>query len=381
MNIAFALYRFFPYGGLQRDMLAIAAHCVESGATVRIYCAAWEGDKPADMDVIVLPVQGLTNHARNRHFSERLQHAWRNAPPDYCVGFNKLPGLDCYYAADTSFRAKLFQERSRWWRWLPRYRQFLQDEAAVFAAGRNTQVLALSQRSVDEYEAYYPGVSRRCIVLPPGIRLDRKSPRNVAQIRAAFRQSQFLTDADRLVLMIGSGFRTKGVDRAITALAALPETLRRRTRLVVIGQDNAKPFLTQARAQGVAEQVQLLGGRDDVPTFLLGADLLLHPAYRENTGTVLLEAVVAGLPVLTTEVCGYSHYINDHNCGRVITEPFSQDRLNRQLQHFLEDDVLREHCQQHALAFAEAGDIYSLHSRAAALIVKYATEKRGARDE
>ena len=33
-----------------------------------------------------------------------------------------------------------------------------------------------------------------------------------------------------------------------------------------------------------------LKGRDDIPRFLLGADLLIHPAYNENTGTVLLEA-------------------------------------------------------------------------------------------
>lgn len=375
MNIAFALYRFFPYGGLQRDMLTIAGHCVDSGASVTIYCASWEGDKPDWAKVVLLPVRGFTNHARNRDFARALQRAWRDTPPDYCVGFNKLPGLDCYYAADTSFRAKLFQERARWLRWLPRYRQFLQDEDAVFAAGHRTRVLALSQRSVDEYEAYYPGVSRRCVVLPPGILLDRKAPRNASQIRQDFRQAHFLTDDDRLVLMVGSGFRTKGVDRAIMALAALPRAVQQRTRLVVVGQDNAKPFLSLAQAQGVADRVQFLGGRDDIPAFLLGADVLLHPAYRENTGTVLLEAVVAGLPVLTTEVCGYSHYISDHDCGRVITEPFDQVRLNHQLQHLLEDDALREQCRQRALAFAEEGDIYSLHRRAASLVMKYAADK------
>ncbi|MFO6381679.1 glycosyltransferase, partial [Pseudomonas aeruginosa] len=101
-----------------------------------------------------------------------------------------------------------------------------------------------------------------------------------------------------------SGFKTKGLDRSLKALAALPKALRRRTRLIAIGQDDPKPFLLQIAALGLNDQVQILKGRSDIPRFLLGADLLIHPAYNENTGTVLLEALVSGLPVLVTDVCG-----------------------------------------------------------------------------
>ena len=75
--------------------------------------------------------------------------------------------------------------------------------------------------------------------------------------------------------------------------------------------------------------VEFLKGRSDIPRFLLGADLLIHPAYNENTGTVLLEALVAGLPVLVTDVCGYAHYITDANCGRVVPSPSSSRRSTR----------------------------------------------------
>ena len=48
---------------------------------------------------------------------------------------------------------------------------------------------------------------------------------------------------------------------------------------------------------------------------------MIHPAYNENTGTVLLEALVAGLPVLVSAVCGYAHYIAEANCGLVLDNP------------------------------------------------------------
>ncbi len=76
--------------------------------------------------------------------------------------------------------------------------------------------------------------------------------------------------------------------------------MKKRTRLIAIGQDDPKPFLLQVKALGLSEQVQILKGRSDIPRFLLGADLLVHPAYNENTGTVLLEALVSGLPVLVS---------------------------------------------------------------------------------
>jgi UDP-glucose:(heptosyl)LPS alpha-1,3-glucosyltransferase len=138
---------------------------------------------------------------------------------------------------------------------------------------------------------------------------------------------------------------------------------------MVIGQDDARTFQSQARSAGVSDQVDFLGGRDDVPRFLLGADLLVHPAYNENTGTVLLEALVAGLPVVVTDVCGYAHYIEEADCGRVVPTPFQQRTLNATVRQILEDKEVRLRWHENALAFAARADLYSLPERAADVIL------------
>ena len=56
----------------------------------------------------------------------------------------------------------------------------------------------------------------------------------------AFRREFELADTDLLLLQVGSGFKTKGLDRSLKALAGLPEALRQRTRLIAIGQDDAR---------------------------------------------------------------------------------------------------------------------------------------------
>ncbi len=376
MNIAFALYKYFPYGGLQRDMLRIARVCVEQGAAVTVYCAQWDGDFPDNILVKKIAVKGISNHRRNEDFSQHFQRVLQEKKHDLVVGFNKMPGLDFYYAADTCFKAKLMQERWPLLRFLPRYRRYLQDEESVFGPGSKTRVLAIAARSVGEYEKYYPGCSYRCAVLPPGINVDRRAPDNAAEIRKSFRDAWSIKESDRLVLMIGSGFRTKGLDRAIHALAALPVAWREKAQLIVIGQDKKEAFAKLARKLGVEKRLQFLSGRNDIPDFLQGADVLIHPAYRENTGTVLLEAAVAGLPVLTTAVCGYSSYIREYACGIVIDEPFSQKQLNEALLQMLQRDDERKNWRRNGLAMAEQADIYSLFDRAAELIIAAAREKQ-----
>lgn len=127
------------------------------------------------------------------------------------------------------------------------------------------------------------------------------------------------------------------------------------------------------RQLGLADRVEILKGRDDIPRFLLGADLLIHPAYNENTGTVLLEALVAGLPVLTTAAC-YAHYIEDAGAGRVIALPFAQATLDATLAAMLADGAARRQWAASGLAFATHADLYSMPEQAADIIAGQSVE-------
>lgn len=370
MQIAFCLYKYFPFGGLQRDFLRIALACQARGHSIRTYTLEWRGDVPAGFEVLRVPVRALTNQRRYAKFSRWVGQDLARRPVDRVVGFNKMPGLDVYFAADPCFEDKARTLRGALYRMSGRYRHFSTYERAVFGTQARTEVLLISPLQKPLFQKYYATPDERLHLLPPGIALDRRAPANAAEIRAAFRHEFALAADDLLLLQVGSGFKTKGLDRSLKALAALPPALGRRCRLFAIGDDDAKLFLAQARMLGVAERVRILRGRSDIPRFLLGADLLIHPAYNENTGTVLLEAMVAGLPVLTTAVCGYAHFVSDADAGLVVAEPFEQACLDDLLAQMLSDEPARRQWQACALAFAEQADIYSNAERAADLIQK-----------
>lgn len=369
MQLAFLLYKYFPYGGLQRDFLRIAKVCQQRGHRVRVYTLGWEGERPAGWDIRVVPVKAWSGLRRNEKFVQWIHDDLAHEPVDRVIGFNKVPGLDVYYAADGCYEAKAQDERAWFYRWSSRYKHFSSYEQAVFDPAGRTQILMISETQLPLFKAHYRTPAERFHMLPPGIALDRRAPANATEIRAGLRSEFGLQEQELLLVQIGSGFKTKGLDRSLNAFAALPEELRKRSRLIVMGADNPKPFVRQARSLGIASQVEILAGRDDVPRFLLGADLLIHPAYNENTGTVLLEALVAGLPVLTTDICGYAHYIEEADAGRVLPSPFRQQELDRVLAQMLADSQARARWQANALAFAEQADLYSLPERAADVIL------------
>lgn len=138
---------------------------------------------------------------------------------------------------------------------------------------------------------------------------------------------------------------------------------------MVVGQDKADRYRALARQLGIEKHVQFFSGRDDVAELMSAADLLLHPAVQEAAGIVLLEAVVAGLPVLTTEVCGYAGYITAARCGVVIPEPFAQENLNTALFDALQNNEQRSRWAGNARHFADTEDLYSLADKAADIIL------------
>jgi len=377
MKFAFVLFKYFPFGGLQRDFSRIAEACIKQGHEVDVYTFMWDGPALDNINVTVAPIKAFSNHQRNVRFASWLKEQLQQTHYDAVVGFNKLDGLDVYYAADSCYQDKALTLRHPLYRLGNRYRQFYKQEKAVFSIKSATEILMISETQKPLFQKHYHTPEQRFHLLPPGISKDRKAPDNASEIRAAFRKEWGISESTQLMLMVGSGFKTKGLDRALLALASLPAEQRDNTHFMVIGQDNPKVFKKQASSLGIQQNVTFFKGRNDIPHFLLGADLLIHPAYNENTGTILLEAAVAGLPVMVTDVCGYAHYIDQANAGKVLSSPFKQSALNDALSDMLKQD--KAAWRQNALTFAASADIYSMPEKAAQIIISTATRKKAQR--
>lgn len=363
MHFAFCLYKHFPYSGLSLDMLRIANECTQRGHKATVYTGSWEGDVPEGVEVVIVKHFGFTNHTRAGAFHRKLRKAIAHIDYDVLVGFNKIPGMDIYYCGDYCYVGRSFLRHSFFYRFTPRFLYFSNFERGVFQAVSKTNVLSLSDREKSIYQQYYLTQDSRFLCLPPTLEKARWANLGELPERAALRKSLGIEPNENLVLLIGSGFSTKGLDRAIIAMAALPEKLLAKTKLFVVGQDKIEQYVRQARRLDVSDNVHFLGGRKDVPALMKAGDMLLHPAYAETTGGVLLEAIVSGLPVLATPVCGYAPHIKLAEAGHVLRKRFSQDELNNKLHEMLLSDE-KEVWSQNGLEYGKNPSLYVMPQRA-----------------
>ncbi len=376
MRAIFAIYKYFPHGGIQRDMLKMLREWVRRGHDASVLTGEWRGPKPGGAAVCEVPRRGLSNHGRYRRFHAALAAHAADEQPDLVVGMNKMPGLDVYFAGDPCYLEKAATQRHRLYRLLPRYRHFAAFERAVFTRGGKTRIFTLTAPAMDDYRRHYDTEAERFVLLPPGIDRDRVPGGDAARVRSAFRDEFGFAEHEQLLLFVGSGFRKKGLDRVLLGLRALPPTLAENVRLFVVGSDNARPFVRMAKRLGLSSRVRFFAGRDDVPRFLLGADALVLPAYDELAGMVILEAMFAGLPALVTENCGYAHYLGEAQAGIVLPTPYVQERFDRELKNLLTSPQ-RESWRCNGLAAARDERYFQLAPVAVDHLEGFAGERRG----
>lgn len=367
-RIAFSIFKYSPYGGLQQDMMRLAQEFRRRHFEVVIYCMIWDAPAPPEgISFCELGTRGFSNHRKARIFEKML--AGELAKENYLahVAFNRLSPSDWSFIGDMPFVNSVprgFLEKM-----MPRYQTFAAMEKEVLAPGSSSGLFFITKAQQDAYHRLYETPLERMHLLPPGINSEFADALKLRENRDDLRASLGIGEEDILLIQISSAFRTKGVDRSIAALAALPEQVRFRTKLLIVGMGNVRNFAALADSCGVADRVMFAGARDDVAELLTAADLMLHPARNEAAGSVLLEALACGTPVLCSSNCGFSPFVKEAG-SPVLPGKFRQKLLNRTLMLTLSTPGRLEELQREAENFGSHADFYRRAEVAADLILQ-----------
>lgn len=376
MRIAFAIVSLFPGGGLQRDCIEIAKTIRSYGHDVTIYTAQISDMNLAgDIPVVIFPNSEITNHQKQRRFAIDIRDNVRKQC-DLLVGFDKLMDLDILYCADASIYYRMIKRPLLFL--LPRYRAFLKLEGDSFARDRPADLMLLGQNQLNEYRSVWQTEHERMILLPPTISSTRRKPEHRHNgTRQRIRAQLNLKPDEWVWITIGVQPRTKGIDRIIQALPNFPDA-----RLLIAGifetSKTSGKLADQARTLGVSSRISWLGHREDITTLLSAADLMLHPARYDTTGTVILEAIINGVPVVTSAACGYASHVEAANAGIVINDPFDFQIFLVALDE-ARDAARCAKWSESGIAYGENARLYQGRSRASEVIINAASAKRAAR--
>ncbi len=231
-------------------------------------------------------------------------------------------------------------------------------ERLQFRAGRYREVVAVSEQVREDLVAVHRVPRERIAVVPYPIDLDRF--RNLSP--NGLRGRLGIEDDSRLLLFVGHDFERKGLGEAIAAVAGLPEA-----HLAVVGNGPRDEYELAARRAGAADRVHFVGGTEEPERLFAEADLFLLPTRNDVWGIAILEALAAGVPVVTTEAAGAAPVVSSAGAGVVLPDG-DPPALRAALRPLLADEARRRELGERGRAAASA---YGVDAFADATIAVY----------
>jgi UDP-glucose:(heptosyl)LPS alpha-1,3-glucosyltransferase len=124
-----------------------------------------------------------------------------------------------------------------------------------------------------------------------------------------------------LVLFVAHNFKLKGLEALLCALADQADAGAEPCHVVVAGRDRPERYRRLAGRLGLGERVHFVGVRTPIREWYAAADVLAHPTWYDPCSRVVLEALVLGLPVVTTRLNGAAEVMEPGRHGEVIATP------------------------------------------------------------
>jgi UDP-glucose:(heptosyl)LPS alpha-1,3-glucosyltransferase len=240
---------------------------------------------------------------------EQFSAAFRaaNTGCDVHLSLERVPGCEVYRAGDGVHASWLKRRASyeplwrRATRWVNRkHNELLQLESQVFDPKNTRAIIANSHLVRNEILAHSQFPAERIHVVYNGLSSAMKPAG-----RAASREKFGLGRDELCVLFVGSGWDRKGLRTAIRAV----EKMKNAT-ILVAGRGPADAFRS-ARAK-------FIGPTNDLAALFGAGDLFVLPTYYDPFSNACLEALAAGLPVITTPANGFSEILTPGLHGAIV---------------------------------------------------------------
>jgi glycosyltransferase involved in cell wall biosynthesis len=197
-----------------------------------------------------------------------------------------------------------------------------------FCARLSNRLVAPGEDLKRELVGYRIAPAEKIAVVPYG--LDLQPLANAPRRTGALRRELGLSDDARLVGVVGRLVPVKNLRLLLGAGARL-----KGAHFAIVGDGECRPDLeARAAALGLRDRVHFLSWRRDLPAIYSDLDALAISSRNEGTPVSIIEAMAAGVPVVSTAVGGVPDLIEDGRTGLLVPPedaPALADALDRLL--------------------------------------------------
>ena len=244
-------------------------------------------------------------------FVEKLHKALQIDPPDFLHASEMVPGATSIRIGDGIHTQFLKNMRTyddglnclRFHPWL--HRRKLNLERNTLSHPSLLHIVSPSQMCIDDIHKNIELLGSNTAVIPNVV-----APEFINSPLSIKKDSGTLN-----IVFVGSGYRRKGLEILLRALALVD----REFTLRIVGKDRHQSrYQNLARHLGIEQYVSWLGFLREPVRAYRDADLLALPALYEPAGNVVLEALAMGVKVLVSEFVGYKSFVNSET-GLVVS--------------------------------------------------------------
>ncbi|MEW6026668.1 MAG: glycosyltransferase family 4 protein [Planctomycetota bacterium] len=356
MKIAFVIYNWSESkGGVERYAYDLARYLTKEGNEVHIFSANKDAAPAPGLIFHPVPAGGIFSYNKYSAFARNSARMLKEDRFDVIHGFGRTYYQDVYrvgsgchweylknrHPSTNNIFGRLLQYLN------PRNQVIMHLEKKSFSRGAYKKVVCISHRVKQEVQAYYHIPDEDIKIIYNGIDLNRFNPGNREKYCSETRAKLGLSGGDIVLLFVGSGFERKGLQYAIESLALVPQDKRANLKLLVVGSGNIARYQSLAARHNIEKQVIFAGAQAQIERYYASGDVFLFPTLYEPFGTVCLEAMASGLPVITTRIAGASEVIADSIDSFVVDRP-SDIRTIAEKIVFLLDPVWRKNMSKAA---------------------------------
>lgn len=196
-----------------------------------------------------------------------------------------------------------------------------------------TRIIAVGNIVATAYHGRYRG--RHLDVIPNGIPEPEAIPsQTLSRVR-----DELGVDGHQIVITVGRLERVKGYGDMIEAFKLLQQK-DSNSVLVMVGSGSQQSSLqSQIEALDLKHSVILAGERQDIPQLLASSDVFASSSHREGLPLSVLEAMMAGLPIVATSVGDIPNVVTKET--GVVVPPHQPEMLAEALNDLLKDPSKR----------------------------------------
>jgi hypothetical protein len=338
-------------GGVEQGAIQITRFLCEQGGQVLLLCkrrrldmveklfGTLDGLQPVPLDVqshamsfqnakidtVFLPELARREKASLIHFFYNWSFPFKKSVPTILTVHDVIPFT--------------FREAMGFWR-----NHFLYRPAIRTACRLNDMIATVSEYSRQDISKKAGAPLEKIRVIPNGLRAPAKLDEDLMSgLTERFRLSE------GYILNVGGIHERKNISRLIRSFSVLVKEHRFSGMLVITGSVSGAPYQEKMKKEcdaaiaetGMQDRVIFTGfiTEDELDNLLRSARLLIYPSLYEGFGIPILEAMMVGTPVVTSQVTAMPEVAGD---AALLVDPLDVHAMAQAMQRVLSDKKLRQ---------------------------------------